>query len=212
MVCNNTSIKPTHHSKDCPILKKIGLKLVKRTPANGGVQHLELAKQHPLQPRQPLHPQLQILRPIVRGLPQDPGPSWPLLSRKAMIWAKNSTTRESMRERCTPLVALTLTPHVSADNTSPDFHFAPTTCRHSMSINASGVRTIKLPKHILALLNNPPAHSIAFISNKLQPCTSSGCQHRSNGSHDSRQIGLHILPPRLWPPHPHGEQLLCPNP
>jgi hypothetical protein len=35
MVCHNTSNKPAHHSKDCPILKKIGLKPVKGTPANG---------------------------------------------------------------------------------------------------------------------------------------------------------------------------------
>ena len=31
----HTSNKPAHHTKDCPILKQIGLKLVKRTPANG---------------------------------------------------------------------------------------------------------------------------------------------------------------------------------
>jgi hypothetical protein len=35
LVCHNTSNKPAHHTKDCPILKQIGLKLVKRTPANG---------------------------------------------------------------------------------------------------------------------------------------------------------------------------------
>ena len=34
MVCHNTSNKPAHHTKDCPILKQIGLKLVKRTPAD----------------------------------------------------------------------------------------------------------------------------------------------------------------------------------
>jgi hypothetical protein len=36
MICHNTSNKPAHHSKDCPILKKIGLKLAKRTLAGGG--------------------------------------------------------------------------------------------------------------------------------------------------------------------------------
>jgi hypothetical protein len=36
MVCHNTSNKPAHHTKDYPILKQLGLKLVKRTPANGG--------------------------------------------------------------------------------------------------------------------------------------------------------------------------------
>jgi hypothetical protein len=36
MICHNTSNKPAHQSKDCPILKQIGLKLVKRTPGDGG--------------------------------------------------------------------------------------------------------------------------------------------------------------------------------
>ncbi len=36
MVRYNISNMPTHHSKDCPILKKIELKLVKQTPAAGG--------------------------------------------------------------------------------------------------------------------------------------------------------------------------------
>ena len=35
LVCHNMSNKPAHHTKDCPILKQIGLKLVKRTPADG---------------------------------------------------------------------------------------------------------------------------------------------------------------------------------
>jgi hypothetical protein len=35
MVCHNTSNKPPHHSSNCPILNKIGLKLVKHTPADG---------------------------------------------------------------------------------------------------------------------------------------------------------------------------------
>ena len=35
MVCHNTSHKPAHHTKDCPILKQLGFKLVQRTPADG---------------------------------------------------------------------------------------------------------------------------------------------------------------------------------
>jgi hypothetical protein len=31
---------------------------------------------------------------------------------------------------------------------------------------------IQLPKYVLALFNNPPTHSIAFISDKLRPRTS----------------------------------------
>ena len=36
MVCHNTSNKPVHHTKDYLILKQLGFKLVKRTPAGGG--------------------------------------------------------------------------------------------------------------------------------------------------------------------------------
>ncbi len=36
MVCHNTSNKPAHHTKDCPILKQLGFKMVKCTTANDG--------------------------------------------------------------------------------------------------------------------------------------------------------------------------------
>ncbi len=36
LVCHNTSNKLAHHTKDCPILKQLGLKLVKCIPADGG--------------------------------------------------------------------------------------------------------------------------------------------------------------------------------
>jgi hypothetical protein len=35
IICHNTSQDKAHNTKDCPILKKLGLKLVKRTPDNG---------------------------------------------------------------------------------------------------------------------------------------------------------------------------------
>ena len=34
MICHNTSNKPARHTKDCPILKQLGFKLVKRTAAD----------------------------------------------------------------------------------------------------------------------------------------------------------------------------------
>jgi hypothetical protein len=62
--------------------------------------------------------------------------------------------------------------HISANNMSPDFHPTATSCLHSTSINVRGTCRIQLLKHVLALLNNPPVHSIAFIFDKLWPCTS----------------------------------------
>jgi hypothetical protein len=48
MLCHITSNKPAHHSKDCPILKKIGLKLVKPTPADGGDAASQVGHEAPL--------------------------------------------------------------------------------------------------------------------------------------------------------------------
>ncbi len=110
MVCHNTSNKPTHHSKDYPILKIIRLKLVKRTPANGGDTASQVGKKAPPPTHQPLHPHLWVPQPVMAGLPHYPGPSQPPLNRKTTIRAKNLTTRECMRESCMPLVVLTLTP------------------------------------------------------------------------------------------------------
>jgi hypothetical protein len=51
---------------------------------------------------------------------------------------------------------------------------ATTSCRHfTSSIDPTGVRTVQLPtKRVITLLNNPPAHSIVFVSTKLCPRTS----------------------------------------
>ena len=63
--------------------------------------------------------------------------------------------------------------HTSVDILSPDFPPVTTSCRCSMSpINPKGVRTVQLPKLVITLLNTPPTHSIAFMSNKLRPRTS----------------------------------------
>jgi hypothetical protein len=61
--------------------------------------------------------------------------------------------------------------HVSINISSPDLPPITTSCCRSTS-HPKGVRTVQLPKLVIALFNNPPAHSIAFMSNKLQPCTS----------------------------------------
>jgi hypothetical protein len=41
-----------------------------------------------------------------------------------------------------------------------------------MAVNPTGVTTISLPKYVMALLNNPPAHSIKTFSQAQQPRTS----------------------------------------
>jgi hypothetical protein len=90
--------------------RKLGLNSSNGHQLAAGMQQLESAKKLPLQPCQPQHRQLWVSRPVMGGLPQHPGPSQPSLNRKAMIRTKNLTMRESMKGRCMPLVALTLTP------------------------------------------------------------------------------------------------------
>ncbi len=41
----------------------------------------------------------------------------------------------------------------------------------SICPNPSGGKTVSLPKHVMALLDNPPAHSISTIPNKYDPQT-----------------------------------------
>jgi hypothetical protein len=74
-----------------------------------------------------------------------------------------------------------LYPHAShaTAKTTEDTHpptnppTATTSCRHSTSsIDSKGVHTVQFPKQVIALLINPPAHSIAFVSTKLLPHTS----------------------------------------
>ncbi len=65
------------------------------------------------------------------------------------------------------------TSQASVDISSPDLPPVTTSCRRSTSsIDPKGVHTVQLPKLVIALLNNPPAHSMAFMSNKLRPRTS----------------------------------------
>jgi hypothetical protein len=54
--------------------RKLGLNLSNEHQPTAGTCHLESAKPRPLQPHLLLHPQLWVLRPIVPGLPQHPGP------------------------------------------------------------------------------------------------------------------------------------------
>ncbi len=63
--------------------------------------------------------------------------------------------------------------HASVNIASPDLPPVTTSCRPSMfSINPKGVHTVQLPKLVIALLNNPLAHSIAFMPNTPWHCTS----------------------------------------
>jgi hypothetical protein len=75
-----------------------------------GTQHLESAKKPPLQPHQPQHWQLQVSRPVMGGLPQYPGPTWPTLNRKATIGVMILITEVKTRARATSLAVSLIQP------------------------------------------------------------------------------------------------------
>jgi hypothetical protein len=60
----------------------------------------------------------------------------------------------------------------SANNPDLGILSKPTSCLCCTSIDPKGIQTIKPPKHIIALLTNPPAHSMAFAVPKFRPSTS----------------------------------------
>jgi hypothetical protein len=60
----------------------------------------------------------------------------------------------------------------SAGNPDLGILSSPTSCRRSTSIDPKGVKTILLPKLVLALLANPPAHSTAFAFLTSRPASS----------------------------------------
>jgi hypothetical protein len=180
MICHNTSNKPTHHSKDCPILKKIGLKLVKRTPANGDDVASRVGQEAP-PPAPPTAPPAAP-NPLAKnggsaGTPgaftaatesnsYDLGDDFDYEGKyEGKVYSNGNSKSNVPVYPCAS--------HASVNNLSPDLPPVTTSCRRSTSsIDPKGIRTVRLPKLVTALLNNPLAHSIAFMSSKLWPRTS----------------------------------------
>jgi hypothetical protein len=180
MICHNTSNKPAHHSKDCPILKKIGLKLVKRTLANGSNAASRVGHEAP-------PPAPPTASPAVPNPPAKIGVS--AGTPGAFMVATEPISYDSSKEfdyegkyegkvysngnYKSNIPVYPCTSHASVNILSPDLPLITTSCRHSTSsINPKGVCTVQLPKLVTTLFKNSPAHSIAFMSNKLWPCTS----------------------------------------
>ncbi len=193
MICHNTSNKPAHHSKDCPILKKISLKLVECTLANGSDAASWVGYEAQL-PAPPTAPPATPNPPPAdnggsvgmlgafttggsAGMPgaftaatepnsYDSGDNFDYKGKYEGKVYSNGNSKSNV-----PVYPCAF--HASVDISSPDFPPVTTSCHCSMSpINPKGVCTVQLPKLVIALLNNPPMHSIAFVSNKLRPRTS----------------------------------------
>ncbi len=191
MVCHNTSNKPPHHSTNCPILNRIGLKLVKRTPADGNAAS-QVGKVVP--------PTSTHAAPLVPTTPTEAGRGGSASTPGAFTAATELDTYNSGNEfnyegkykgkvyqanSAKSKSNVSIYPRASHTTTEdPVSHSTSTTdpgisilspstsCRHSTSIDPKGVKTIQLPKLVLALLNNPPAHLTAFALLKSWPATS----------------------------------------
>ena len=61
------------------------------------------------------------------------------------------------------------TSHATAEPLATTSGSPPSCHRTTLSTDPKGVRTVYLPKLVLALLHDPPAHSTAFISAKDHP-------------------------------------------
>jgi hypothetical protein len=111
-----------------------------------------------------------------------------------------------------------LDPHSCSHTSSEDTCIATsadvsTICTNSAckAINPKGVTTICLLKHVMTLLNNPPAHSIKTFSDTHHPQTSLliADTGASNRPYDTRQIHLHIILHVFGTTSLHGQQFIC---
>ena len=172
LVCHNMLNKPAHHTKDCPILKQIGLKLVKRTPADGSDAASRVGES---------------LAPAPAPAPPAPAPSadgGPAATPGAFTAATEAASYDSGEEfdyegkyegsvySGKSRSSVSDYPHASHATAEPlaTTSGSPPSCRRTTwSTDPKGFRTVYLPKLVLALLHGPAAHSTAFISTKDHP-------------------------------------------
>jgi hypothetical protein len=188
MICHNTSNRPAHHSKDCPILRQIGLKLVKRTPGDGGDAESRVGSDTPATappkaapaPAPPATPAIDS-----GGTPTTPGAF--TAATEAMTYdsgdefdyeGKYEGSFYSGKDKPT-IYPYPQASHATAESVGLRCHLphppssTSVSCQHSSSsLDPPGVRTVPLPKRVLSLLSNPPAPPIAFASTKPRPTTS----------------------------------------
>ena len=169
MICHNTSNKGGHHSKDCPILKQIGLKLVKRTPADGNDAASRVGESPaPAPPSAPIPPSPA---PASDGGSTNTPGAFTAATEQESYDSGDEYDYEGKYEGSVysgsagkPRNNVNVYPqasHNTAELICPD---PDTSCRRTTSpMDPKGARTVHLPKHVLALLNNPPTQSTAPI-------------------------------------------------
>ncbi len=169
MICHNTSNKPAHHTKDsCPILRQLCFKLVKRTPADGG----DAASRVGASPAPAPAPVAPVPAPAVSvdgGLAgmhgaftaateadsYESGEEFDYVGKyEGSVYNGKSKSNVSIYPNAS---------HATAEPLDTSTESMTNCCHTTSPINPQGVRTTPLPKHVIALLQNPPAHSTALI-------------------------------------------------
>ncbi len=181
MVCHNTSNKGAHHTKDCFILRQLGMKLVKRTAADGDsasrVGETTTPAPAPAPPAPPAPP--SAVSSCNGGSTSTPGAFTAATEPDSYDSGEEfdykgkyegsvySSTRVNSKNNVSNYPRAS---HATAELISPE---PLSSCRRSTSLtDPTGVRTVTLPKLVLALLDNPPAHSTAFTParhGKMEP-------------------------------------------
>ncbi len=183
LICYNTSRDKAHSSKDCPILKRIGYKLVK-------IKHSALDTNAAFCVGNDSTPSASTPAPAPVTSPSDSGGSNLALGAFTVATVADSYNSgsdfeyegkhkgklyvPSSKPNLARSLYLPIPPNLctrvsfAQDNKAslspPHSNIA---CNHSTLQSLRdpvGLRTIKLPKHVMALLKNPPAHSIAIPS------------------------------------------------
>jgi hypothetical protein len=167
MVCHNTSNKPAHHTKDCPILKQLGFKLVKRTPADGNEAASRVGKSPAPTPAPPPSAPASSADGGSTGTPgaftaateldsYDSGEEFDYEGKyEGSVYTGKSNNNISGYLQAS---------HVTAE---PIVNVPQSGCRRTTSpLDPAGVRTVQLPKLVVSLLLNPPAHSTSFTPEK----------------------------------------------
>jgi hypothetical protein len=180
LICYNTSHDKAHSSKDCPILKRISYELVKTkrsaldTNAASCVGN-DSAPSVPTPAPAPTSPSNSGGSNLVPGAftvatvadSYNSGTDFEYEGKdKGKLYVPSSKLNSAR------FLYLPIPPDLCSrisftqdDKASPSPPHPITTCNHSTpqsSHDPVGICTIKLPKHVMALLQNPPAHSIAI--------------------------------------------------
>jgi hypothetical protein len=181
MVCHNTSNKGGHHRKDCPILKQVGIKLVKQTPVDGNKAASHVGESPA--PAPVPAPAAPAPAPTDGGSTATPGAFTAATEPdsydsgeefdyedkyEGSVYSGKSKTNVSIYPRASHATAELLGP-ASESSCSTELlgPASQSSCRRTTSpMDPKGIRTVQLPKLVLALLDNPPAHSTSVVPAK----------------------------------------------